>query len=104
MKFDWKITDISAANDVITSAKYHVTATEGDVVVETEGFWTFAEPEGKVPFLDVTEEMVIGWIQNEAMRDGKHLITSRLEEQVNALLAYSVVVPPWMPQKFTPNI
>ena len=104
MKFDWKITDITAVNDVITSAKYHVTATEGDVIVETEGFWTFADSEGKTPFLDVTEAMVADWIENDAMRDGKHLITSRLEEQVNALLARSVVVPPWMPQKFTPNI
>lgn len=104
MNFAWKIIDIKATNDVIVSAKYHVTATEGDVVVETEGFWTFVESENKVPFLEVTEEMVIGWIQSDAVRDGKHLITSRLEEQVNALLKHSVVVPPWMPQTFTPNI
>ena len=43
--YQWKITDISAEDDVILHAKYHVTATDDDGVtsVETEGHWSFSD-------------------------------------------------------------
>jgi hypothetical protein len=103
MTFTWKILEISADNDLITHAKYSVVITDGNNSVETEGNWWFANPTIKVPFSEVTEEMVVSWIEQETMKDGINLIKSRLEEQLNEFNKQSTVVAPWLPQVFTPN-
>jgi len=93
---DWKILDIEAKDGVITSAKYYVSNGK----VDTEGNWYFTEG-GSHPFDQVTEEMVIGWIKAETMKDGKNIIESRLEEQLEQPAR---AVPPWLPQTFTPKL
>ena len=101
MMFTWKILEVSAKDGVITHARYHVTATENDKSVETEGNWYFDCPTAKVPFEQVTEEMVASWIEGEAVKDGICHITARLQEQLEAL--EDTVIPPWQPQVFTPE-
>jgi len=103
MEITWKISEISAENGLITHAKYFVTATEDNKKVETEGNWWFQNPEIKVPFEQVTEQMVANWIEAETMKDGVNIITSRLQEQLKSL-EKQAVIPPWMPQVFKPNI
>jgi hypothetical protein len=100
----WQIEAITAANEVITGAKYRVTAQDGEHTVSTEGFWTFAGQQKSIPFADVTEQNIVDWIKGEAVRDGRSLIEGRLQEQIDALKAESVVIPPWKPQIFTPNL
>ena len=103
--FEWKILDIQAKDDIIKAVKYFCAIEEDDLRVETEGNWKFRDPEGKVtPYLEVTEQMVIDWINQEAIRDGKNLITSRLKEQLAALQDQTPVVAPWLPQVYTPKI
>jgi len=96
--FTWKILEISAKDGVITHARYHVTASSEDKSVETEGNWYFDCPTAKIPFEQVTEEMVSNWIQTEAVKNGKCHITARLEEQLETL--ENKVIPPWQPQIF----
>jgi len=103
MNFKWQILEISADNDLITHAKYKVIATEDDISVETEGNWWFVNPVIKIPFLEVTEEVVASWIEQETMQDGLNLIKSRLEEQLNSIKNSKTVVAPWLPQVFQPN-
>ena len=100
--FTWKILDVSAKGSVITHARYHVTATQNNKSVETEGNWYFDCPTEKVPFAEVTEEMVADWIEKEAQKDGKSHIIACLEEQLEAL--ENKVVPPWQPQVFKVGI
>ena len=100
--FTWKILEVFAKDEVITGAKYHLIGTENDLSVETEGNWYFDCPIEKVPFADVTEEMVTNWIESEAVKDGKCHITARLQEQLEAL--ENKVIPPWQPQVFKPEI
>jgi ribosome-associated translation inhibitor RaiA len=104
MKYTWSILDISAKDGLITHAKYKVELSDQDQIVETEGNWWFQGTEIKVPFDQVTEEMVASWIEQETMKDGVNLIKSRLEEQLNAIKNRKTVVAPWLPQVFTPNI
>jgi hypothetical protein len=105
MIYKWTILEIDATDEIIKSAKYFCSLTDDDITVETEGNWYFRDPEGNVvPFLEVTEQMVIDWINQEAIRDGKNLITSRLEEQLTALKNKAPVVAPWLPQVYTPKI
>ena len=99
----WKIHEIDATDGLITDVKYSVVARELDTTVETEGYWRFGDPVLRVPFDQVTEENVIDWVRSDSMQDGKNIIESRLEEQV-ITLEKQKVVPPWLPQIFTPNL
>lgn len=99
----WNIHDIDAINGLITEVKYSVVARELDTVVETEGYWKFGDPVLRKPFEEVTEEDVIAWVKADSIRDAKNIIELRLEEQVIALEKQKVI-PPWLPQVFTPNL
>ena len=99
----WKITNTTSENGVIMSAKYYVFAVDGDDKVETEGYWYFDCPTAKVPFEKVTEEMVVKWIEEEAVTDGKCHITANLEKQLEELKKPKSAPAPWMPQVYTPS-
>ena len=98
--FEWKILELQAKDGLITQAKYHVTLSQEGKSVETEGHWKFGDPVLAVPFDQVTEQTVAGWIQQEAIQYGKNIIESRLTEQLEALKTPKVL-PPWVPQVFT---
>jgi len=102
MRFLWKISELKGDEKAIIQAKYHVSLIEDDLRIETEGYWDFDPTKATVPTSQVTEEMVAGWIDAAAMKDGKSVIKSRLEEQLNN--KKQPVPAPWMPQVFTPNI
>jgi hypothetical protein len=102
MNYVWKILDIYADGEAITSAKYFCAATEGDNIVETEGYWSFPEA-GTVPFAEVTEAMIVGWIEDGSVIYGENIIKSRLTEQLESL-SKKPVPAPWLPQVFTPDL
>jgi hypothetical protein len=101
--FTWKIPEVYANEGLITHVKYFVSLSDEKNTVETEGYWHFDCPELKTPFLEVTEEMIAGWIQKEAVKDGSCHITDRLQEQLKDLESKAVPAP-WMPQVFKPEI
>ncbi len=103
---NWKILDIIAEDEVIKSAKYHVTANDelAKLSVETEGNWYFNGVFDK-DYLDITEQDVIDLIRKEAIKDGANIIESRLDEQLDYLANNIAKTPaPWLPQTFTPSI
>ena len=101
----WKILSIDSTDgELITRAKYFATVSDKDLVVETEGFWTFQEPKLNVPFVDVTEDMIVAWIKAETIKDGASMIEKRLNEQLDALKKQRVTPLPWAPQTFTPDL
>jgi len=104
MNYQWKILEVFAQDEVITGARYHLVGTEDDLSVETEGNWYFDCPTAKVPFLEVTEEMIIGWIEADAVKDGDNHIKKGVENQIKALKSHKPVPAPWMPQVFKPEI
>jgi len=104
MNYQWKILEVFAQDEVITGARYHLVGTEDDLSVETEGNWFFDCPTAKVPFLEVTEEMIVGWIKADAVKDGENHIKKGVENQIKALKSHKPVPAPWMPQVFKPEI
>ena len=104
MQYVWKVEEMSANDGLITHAKYRCTVFEDDKFVETEGNWWFNDPSMKIPFEQVSEEIVAQWIEKEATKDGVNVIKSRLEEQLALLEKSKSVVPPWKPQVFTPEL
>ena len=104
MNYTWKILEVFAKDEVITGAKYHLIGTEDDISVESEGNWYFDCPTAKVPYLEVTEDMICQWIEADAVVDGKNHIKMGIEKQVEALKSHKPVPAPWMPQVFKPEI
>ena len=96
----WKILEIKADGELITAARYFCAESKGDSLAETEGWWQFAEPKLTIPFVEVTEEIVVKWVTDAI---GKQ-VQSRLNEQLEALEKQKTVVAPWLPQVFTPEI
>jgi hypothetical protein len=96
----WKILEIKADGDLITAARYFCAESMGDNTVETEGWWHFAEPKLTIPFAEVSEELVVGWVTDAI---GKQ-VKARLSEQLATLESQKSVVAPWLPQVFTPSI
>jgi hypothetical protein len=97
----WKILDIDGKDGVITSAKYLVRASDDVNTVMSEGNWSFDAKEAMTPIDQVTEQMVISWIQSAAMKDNKNVILDRLQEQLDELAKEKTMVAPWLPPKFT---
>ena len=104
MDYKWKILEVFAKDEVITGAKYHLIGTENDISVESEGNWYFDCPTAKVPYLEVTEDMICQWIEADAVVGGKNHIKMGIEKQVEALKSHKPVPAPWLPQVFKPEI
>jgi hypothetical protein len=100
LKITWKILAIKATEGLITEAKYQAVATEKDLEVATEGYWYFKSPKLTVAFDQVTEEMIVKWINDQS----EMAIEKRLSEQLKNLAAQQTTPLPWMPQVFKPEI
>jgi hypothetical protein len=100
LKITWKILAIKATDGLITEAKYEAVATEKDMEVATEGYWHFKSPKLAVPFDQVTEEMMVEWINAES----EQAVEKRLKEQLKSLALQQTTPLPWMPQVFKPEI
>ena len=85
---------------MITAARYLCSESKGDNVVETEGWWRFAEPKLNVAFADVTEDMIVQWVTDAIGAQVK----ARLDEQLATLESQKKVIAPWLPQVFTPDL
>jgi hypothetical protein len=104
MIYTWKISEVSSENDVILHAKYHVTATDEDVSVETEGNWWFSDKIVKKPFEQVQEQDIAQWIEKESIQDGVSTIKSNLDKQIANLKNSNKSYLPWNPPVFKPTI
>jgi len=100
MDYKWKILEVFAKDTVITGVKYHLVGTKGEYSVETEGNFYFDCPTEKVPFAQVTEDTIIGWLEKEAVIDDKNHIKMGIEKQIETLKSHKPVPAPWLPQVF----
>lgn len=82
---NWKILEIHANGELITHVRYYAEK-KG---VDTEGYCYLIEPKMTIPYSDVTEEMVIGWVQAQIGDQ----IESRLNEQLS--VKYTQKIAPW---------
>jgi len=98
--FDWKLLEISAANGVLKSVNYLVTAKEGDHEVQSEGH---ADIEGKIdlPFTDIREADIVTCLQEMYMQDEPKSLKSRLQEQLDYLKSDVNTDLPWQSQVFS---
>ena len=101
-EFEWSIPECVIDDGVLVRAKYHVKLTDGDFFVETEGNWKMLKP--YVVTADTTEQLVAHWVDLDATQTGRHLIKSRLQEQLDALKSAKTTRPPWAVDTFKVTI
>lgn len=86
----------NAADDGVVIAHWRVTAEDGEYTASsygTVGFTPDPDAEGFVPFDQLTEAMVIGWVQAELDQDA---IEAGLAAQIEEAKAPAVVAgTPW---------
>jgi len=101
INYTWKILKIFSKNELITAVKYKLIGDDQTTIIESEGTYYFQDPVLILPFRDVTETILINWLNTETMVDGQSHIKSGIEKQFNALENIEVVAP-WLPQVYTP--
>jgi hypothetical protein len=102
--YNWKLVEVTAQEGLVTHAYYHVTATDGENTVETEGNHYFKGKEIKIPYAEVREKTILDWINDETTVDEVSSIKSRLDEQLLELKKNRTIGFPWLSNTFTPNI
>jgi len=103
-QYKWTLKEVTSENDLITHAYYHVSVTDGENTVETEGNHYFKGNEIKVPYAEVREKTILDWINDETTIDGISSIKSRLDAQLLELKKDKKVGFPWLANTFKPNI
>jgi len=76
--------DRNTSDGFVTTVHYNVTKTDGDFSASTYGTIGYTETEGEtyIPYAELTEAQVIGWVQNSL---GKDTVEASLQSQIDAL-------------------
>ena len=103
-QYTWTLKQVTSEGDLITHAYYHVSATDGENTVETEGNYYFTGKEIIIPYSEIREKTILDWINDETTTNEVSSIKSRLDEQLLELKKDKKVGFPWLANTFKPNI
>ena len=100
--FKWNILETVIADGTLKAVKYRCKASDGQNTVETEGNWTMLTPYQIDQ--DTSEHLVAHWLDLDTTQTARHLIKSRLQEQLDALGSQPSTKPPWAVDTFKVTI
>ena len=103
-QYTWTLKQVTSEGDLITHAYYHVSATDGENTVETEGNYYFTGKEIIIPYSEIREKTILDWINDETTTNEVSSIKSRLDEQLLELKKEKTIGFPWLANTFKPNI
>ena len=98
--YTWKITKVSADGELITHAHYEVSAFDGENRAKLSGNHWFSDKILKKPFVEVTQQDIIHWIEQETTFNNENLIKLDLQKQLDAQRKIQDVAFPWLPKTF----
>ena len=82
----WTISQMDrlTSDGFVVVVHYNVSATDGDYQASTYGTTSYTQTPGEtyIPYADLTEAIVVGWVQ-EAL--GKDTVEASLQGQIDAL-------------------
>jgi YbbR domain-containing protein len=85
MQFNWQVvqTNYNTSDKFITTVHYTVNAVDGDYTASTYGTVGYTEQpdEQYIPYADLTEAEVVGWVQDSL---GKDTVEASLAAQITA--------------------
>ena len=102
MNFVLKIIDVIHDGKAIVAADYHITASDNENIVETQGKWQFTTPHDEIAFNEIEEKLILRWLE-EDMQESLNAIKLNLENQLQALKSTKSGLP-WVKPTFKPNI
>lgn len=83
--FNWTISTLDrlTSDNFVVTAHYNVSAQDGDYSASTYGTTGWTQEEGKtyIPYDQLTEAEVVGWVQTAL---GKDTVEASLQNQINA--------------------
>jgi hypothetical protein len=83
--FNWTISQIDrlTADGFVTTVHYNVTATDDTYSASTYGTVGYTQEQGEtyIPYADLTEATVVGWVQASL---GKDTVESNLQSQIDS--------------------
>lgn len=97
--FEWKIANLERETDdgFVFTAHYTVNASDGVYTSGAYGSLGFERPDNLIPFSELTEEIVIGWVKEkfgeEKVVEIEAALQSQLDEQRHPTKAAGV---PWV--------
>ena len=98
--YTWEVTNLYTIStttfpDYVVNALYVVTGVDGNYTATCQGSSQFAvkstDPD-YIPYADLTNEIVVGWIQEELGTDGINNTYANIDGQIN-----SIINPPVSP-------
>jgi len=96
--FSWKIANLEreTADGFVFTAHYTVNADDGTYTSGAYGSLGFERPDNLIPFSQLTEEIVVGWLKEkfgaEKVAEIEAALQAQLDEQHNPTKAAGV---PW---------
>ena len=86
--YRWTISQMNrnTADNFVVTVHYNISATEGEYSASTYGTTSYTQEAGEsyVPYADLTEAIVVGWVQAAL---GKDVVEASLQSQLDALKA-----------------
>jgi len=83
--FNWTISQMDrlTADGFVTTVHYNVTATDDTYSASTYGTVGYTQEQGEsyIPYADLTEATVVGWVQTSL---GKDTVEANLQGQIDA--------------------
>jgi hypothetical protein len=93
MTYTWKITEVKTADtenvtDAVVQTYWEKIGTdengnEGVFSGATPFLQSSIDPENFVPYTELTEEIVLGWIQNVVVGDYEQHVNEQIQKQIN---------------------
>jgi hypothetical protein len=83
--YTWKIANLEreTADGYVFTAHYTVNAEDGTYTAGAYGSLGFERPDNLIPFADLTEDLVIGWVKDHFGAEKVAEIEAALQAQLN---------------------
>jgi len=101
INYTWKILELFANNQLLTSVKYSLTGIEGEFTVTSEGNHCFSEGIVTKPLDQLVETDLIQWIEKDITQNDVNPIKLAIEGQLINLKQNQKVDFPWLAGTFT---
>ena len=86
MEFTWNVVQMNrqVTDGFVVTVHYTVNAVDGDFTASTYGTVGYTEEGAFTPFADLTEAVVVGWVQESLGKDTVEAsLTAQIEAQKN---------------------
>ena len=101
ISYTWQILEVFAEGENLTKVKFLLKAQDESNIVETEGYHQFFEGVVCKPLLEIKEEDLTRWLEQDTTKDEVNIIKLNLENQLEALKTNKKIAFPWEAETFT---